>query len=99
VYESRLKADLEAEHRDRFVAIEPVSESYFLGDQFIDVALAAKKAYPDRKSFVHQDEAAAGLVSGFRLRTAEACSSSSIRSRSPRPTPSPTPRPTTGIRP
>jgi hypothetical protein len=52
VYESRLKAELEAEHRDRFVAIEPVSESYFLGDQFIDAALAAKKAYPDRKSFV-----------------------------------------------
>jgi hypothetical protein len=52
VYESRLKAELEAEHRDRFVAIEPVSESHFLGDQFIDAALAAKNAYPDRKSFV-----------------------------------------------
>jgi len=52
VYESCLKAQLEAEHRDRFVAIEPVSESYFLGDEFIDAALAAKNAYPDRKSFV-----------------------------------------------
>ena len=45
-------AELEAEHRDQFVAIEPVSESYFLGDQFIDAAMAAKSAYPDRKSFV-----------------------------------------------
>ena len=27
-------------------------KSYFLGDQFIDAALAAKNAYPDRKSFV-----------------------------------------------
>jgi len=52
VYESRLKAELEPEHRDRFVAIEPVSESYFLGDEFIDAALAAKNADPDRKSFV-----------------------------------------------
>ena len=31
VYESRLKAELEAKHRDRFVAIELVSESFFLG--------------------------------------------------------------------
>jgi hypothetical protein len=52
VYETRLKAELEAKHRDRFVAIEPVSESFFLGDQFIDAALAAKKAFPNRKSFV-----------------------------------------------
>jgi hypothetical protein len=52
VYESRLRAELEAKHRDRFVAIEPVSESFFLGDEFIDAAMAAKNAYPDRKSFV-----------------------------------------------
>ncbi len=43
VYELRLKAELEAKHRDRFVAIEPVSESFFLGDDFIDAAMAAKK--------------------------------------------------------
>jgi len=52
IYELRLKAKLEAKHRDQFVAIEPVSESFFLGDQFIDAAMAAKNAYPDRKSFV-----------------------------------------------
>jgi hypothetical protein len=52
VYEARLKADLEARHRDQFVAIEPVSGSYYLGTQFIDAALAAKRAHPDRKSFV-----------------------------------------------
>ena len=51
-YESRLKAQLEADHRDQFVAIEPISESFYLGDQFIDAALAAKDAYPDRTSFV-----------------------------------------------
>jgi hypothetical protein len=52
VYEAELKADLEADHRDRFVAIEPASKSYYLGDTFIDAALAAKTAHPDRKSFV-----------------------------------------------
>ena len=52
IYESRLKAELEANHRDQFVAIEPVSESFYLGDQFIDAAMAAKNAHPDRKSFV-----------------------------------------------
>lgn len=52
VYESEFKALLEASHRDDFVAIEPESKSYFLGDTFIDAALAAKQAYPDRKSFV-----------------------------------------------
>ena len=52
IYESRLKADLEANHRGQFVAIEPVSESFYLGDQFIDAAMAAKKAHPNWKSFV-----------------------------------------------
>jgi len=51
-YETRLKADLEARHRDQFVAIEPISGSYYLGTQFIDAALAAKRAHPDHKSFV-----------------------------------------------
>lgn len=52
LYSAKLKADLEREHRDRFVAIEPVSESYYLGDRFIDAAMAAKSAFPARKSFV-----------------------------------------------
>ena len=52
VYESRLRTQLEAKHRNQFVAIEPVSESFYLGDEFIDAAMAAKTAYPDRKSFV-----------------------------------------------
>ena len=52
VYESRFKAELETTHRDQFVAIEPESESFFLGIAFVDAAMAAKDAYPDRKSFV-----------------------------------------------
>ena len=52
VYEADLKTKLESGHRDQFVAIEPVSRSYFLGATFIDAALAAKHAHPNRKSFV-----------------------------------------------
>ena len=52
LYEREWKARLEAEHSDEFIAIEPQSKSYYLGATFIDAAVAAKTAYPDRKSFV-----------------------------------------------
>jgi phosphoglycolate phosphatase-like HAD superfamily hydrolase len=52
MYEQELQAQLESNHRDKYVAIEPESKSFFLGDSFIDAAMAAKAAYPDRKSFV-----------------------------------------------
>lgn len=52
VYELELRDQLEATHRDQFVAIEPTSKAYFLGDTFIAAALAAKNAFPERKSFV-----------------------------------------------
>ena len=52
VYELELKNQLEIEHRDKFVAIEPTSKAFFVGDSFIVAALAAKNAFPDRTSFV-----------------------------------------------
>ena len=52
VYEEDLRSRLEREHKDDFVAIEPISRRYFLGKTFLEVALAAKEAYPERKSFV-----------------------------------------------
>lgn len=52
LYETKLKSELESGNRDRYLAIEPVSGSYYLGDAFLDAALAAKQAHPDRKSFV-----------------------------------------------
>ena len=52
VYEVELRHRLEATHRDKFVAIEPTSKAFFLGDTFIAAALAAKEAFPGRKSFV-----------------------------------------------
>jgi len=52
IYDTQLKGQLEANHSGRFVAIDPISQSFFVGDQFVDAALAAKNAHPDRKSFV-----------------------------------------------
>ena len=52
VYDNELKKQLETDHWGAFVAIEPISKSYFLGDSFIKAAMAAKTAYPERKSFV-----------------------------------------------
>ena len=52
VYEEDLRSRLERDHKDDFVAIEPSSRSFFLGNTFLEVALAAKKEFPDRKSFV-----------------------------------------------
>lgn len=52
LYEAELRTSLEAEHRDEFVAIEPESKSYFVGKSFLEAAMAAKSAFPNRKSFV-----------------------------------------------
>lgn len=52
IYELELRDRLELTHRNKFLAIEPMSKSYFLGDTFIAAAMAAKVAFPDRKSFL-----------------------------------------------
>ena len=66
VYEEDLRSRLEWEHRDDFVAIEPTSRSYFVGKTFLEVALAAKAAYPERKSFVMRvGHEAAFHIGGF----------------------------------
>ena len=52
LYTERLQAPLEAEHRDRFVAIEPESGDYFLADS-LDAAVEASWArHPGRLSHV-----------------------------------------------
>ena len=52
IYESDLREALESVHRDEYVAIEPKSKSHFLGRTFLEAAMAAKNAFPHRKSFV-----------------------------------------------
>lgn len=52
VYDTELRARLEADHRDEFVAIEPTSRAFFVGETFISAALAARQAFPGRQAFV-----------------------------------------------
>ena len=52
VYDERLKADLERRHRGRFVAIEPFSGDYFLGDTSAEALIAAHGAFPDRRFYL-----------------------------------------------
>jgi hypothetical protein len=51
VYEQRLKAKLEAEHRGMYVVIEPDSGEYFLGRTLSEAIWAGYKAYPDRETY------------------------------------------------
>ncbi len=51
-YEQELRSSLEAEHRDEFVAIEPVSRTYYLGQQMSDATRQARAAFPDRRSYL-----------------------------------------------
>ena len=42
------RESLEKQHRNRYVAIEPESGDFFLGDTFDEAVEAAVKAHPDR---------------------------------------------------
>jgi len=50
IYASQLQSDLERAHMDRFVAIEPESGEYFLGDTFDEAVKSARTKYPTRLS-------------------------------------------------
>jgi hypothetical protein len=50
LYAEKLQGELEAKHRDRFVAIEPESGDFFLGDTFDEAVKAARRKHPSRLS-------------------------------------------------
>ena len=52
VYEDEYRAQLESAHLGQYVAIEPDSRTFFLGETFVDAALAARNAFPEKKAFV-----------------------------------------------
>jgi len=52
VYEDKLKNRLESSHKGRFVAIEPDSGNYFLGDTGSKALWAAHKAMPEKRFFL-----------------------------------------------
>ena len=50
IYEQRLKSSLEANHRDQFVAIEPDSGDFFIGETFDEAVKLARSKYPSKLS-------------------------------------------------
>ena len=68
LYASRLRAILELEHMDEFVAIEPESGDYFLGKTLSEAARAARQSYPDRLNHVMRVGRKAALHFGLHTR-------------------------------
>ncbi len=65
-YEHDLRATLEATHPNAFVAIEPVSRTYYIGNTLSEVGRQARLAHPDRLSFaVRVGHAAAIHIGGI----------------------------------
>lgn len=50
IYEQRLRNSLEAKHRDQFVAIEPDSGEFFVGETFDAAVKKARSKYPSKLS-------------------------------------------------
>ena len=65
-YERCLRATLEAEHRDEFVAIEPISQTYFLGKTLSEVGKLARRACPGKIAYALRiGHPAAVQIGGF----------------------------------
>lgn len=50
-YDRELRATLEVGHPNAFVAIEPISQTWYLGNTLREVGRLARNAYPDRMAF------------------------------------------------
>ena len=48
IYDERLRAHLEQSHPHAFVAIEPASGDYYLGQTISEAVALARQAHPDR---------------------------------------------------
>ena len=51
-YDTELRDALEAEHRDEFIAVEPVSRTYYLGHTMVEATRQARAAFPNRRSYL-----------------------------------------------
>ena len=52
IYDEELKLLVEAQHKGRFVAIEPNTGRYFLGDTGTDALVAAHEALPEPRFYL-----------------------------------------------
>ncbi len=68
-YDEHLKDELEPEHTGRYVAVEPESGRYFLGDTGTDALLEAHRALPQSLFYlVRVGYPAADTISGYGKR-------------------------------
>lgn len=52
LYQERLRAELEKDHMDEYVVIEPESGDYFLGQTLSEATSAARAAHPGRRGHI-----------------------------------------------
>ena len=70
VYEERLKAVLEPDHIGEFVAIEPESGRYFLGESGLEATIKAREAMPESFFFLARvGYSAANKIGGRSIKT------------------------------
>ncbi len=68
IYEQRLRSELEANHRDQFVAIEPDSGDFFIGETFDEAVKLARSKHPSKLSHtIRVGHAAAMHIGEMRL--------------------------------
>jgi hypothetical protein len=68
IYAKQLRAILEPEHADEFVAIEPESGDYFLGKTLSEAMGAAHRSHPDRLAHAMRVGHRAALHFGMQSR-------------------------------
>jgi len=52
IYEQRFRATLERTNSGQYVAIEPDSGDHFLGGTLTEAGMAARRAHPEKPSFI-----------------------------------------------
>jgi hypothetical protein len=64
----KIRASLEPEHPDEFLAVEPVSGRYFLGATLSEAIGAARREYPDRLTHAFRLGHRAAIHFGLHIR-------------------------------
>ncbi len=68
IYEDELRASLEQSHMNEFVAIEPVSGEFFLGQTLSEAIGASRRKYPDRLAHALRVGHKAAIHFGLQIR-------------------------------
>ena len=85
IYAEQLQSALEPRHLNRFVAIEPESGEYFLGDTFDAAVKSARAKHPSRLSHTIRIGHRAAFHVGLPARSAAALCSASLLFRPAQP--------------